>query len=390
METKRVRIRIEDIRQTEATLSAEKAGDWLKKAGELIRQGEVVAFPTETVYGLGANAMDSAACKKIYAVKGRPSDNPLIVHIASYEEVKDIVRVWPGAAEICARKFWPGPLTIVLPKKESIPDIVSGGLDTVAVRMPSHPVALALIKAAGCPLAAPSANLSGKPSPTNADHVWQDLNGKIPMLIDAGASAVGLESTVLDLTGETPVILRPGGITREQLEDVLGKVDLDRGVSGANDTVRDKGSVSNQEDALIKPRSPGMKYRHYAPEGEVVLFGGTISERIGIVSDFLRNKKDGTKTALLCFKETALALSENVLCEADSLFILGSQDEPEAAASRLFEGLRYCDKQRTDVILAEEVPEEGIGLAFMNRLRKAAGKKSMRDPAIMLSRPDRD
>lgn len=399
METKRVRINSNDICHSDALLSAEKPGGWLREAGELLRQGEVVAFPTETVYGLGANALDSAACKKIYAVKGRPADNPLIVHIASFEEVKDIVRIWPETAEICARKFWPGPLTIVLPKKGIIPDIVSGGLDTVAVRMPSHPVALALIKAAGCPLAAPSANISGKPSPTNADHVWQDLNGKIPMLIDAGASTVGLESTVLDLTGGNPVILRPGGITREQLEAVLGRVDLDRGVSGSyggSSDRKEEGCPGNQEDtndtedAVVKPRSPGMKYRHYAPEGEVVLIGGTISEKIDKIFDFLQNKKDKTKTALLCLEETASALPADIIMKVDLLFILGSKDNLESVASRLFEGLRCCDKQRTEVILAEEIPEEGIGLAFMNRLRKAAGKKRLSDPTKSSSRFGRD
>ncbi|UWG97196.1 threonylcarbamoyl-AMP synthase [Dehalobacter sp. DCM] len=372
METKRVSIHLEGINTRDALPPTEKTAECLKDAGELLKKGEIVAFPTETVYGLGANALNGAACQKIYAVKGRPADNPLIVHIASLAEVTGIVRVWPQKAEICARQFWPGPLTIVLPKKDIIPDIVSGGLDTVAVRMPSHPVALALIQAAGCPLAAPSANLSGKPSPTLAEHVWQDLNGKIPLLIDGGPCTVGLESTVLDLTGEIPVILRPGGITREQLEAVLGRVDLD--CHSGND----------------QPKSPGMKYRHYAPEGDVVLIHGSIPEKVEKISHLLCKKEDGKKIGLLCLKNTAALMPMDILSRADTLFILGSEEDLTLAAGRLYEGLRYCDKHKVDMILAEEISEEGIGLAFMNRLRKAAGKKNMSDPAKILSRPDQD
>lgn len=352
METKRIRLRSDSIIQDKE----------LQEAAALLRQGEVVAFPTETVYGLGANALDSEACAKIYAVKGRPSDNPLIVHVAALDEAQQLVRVWPPQAEVCARNFWPGPLTLVLPKRAHIPEIVSGGLDTVAVRMPSHPVALALIEAAGCPLAAPSANISGKPSPTNAEHVWRDLKGKIPLLIDAGSCTVGLESTVLDLTGELPTILRPGGITLEQLQAVLGKVELDRSADHGQPTV--------------EPRSPGMKYRHYAPEGEIILFSGSTSEKAEKMTKYLRNKNNAVRTAVLCLEETVARLTGDTAGKADMIFTLGSRNNLDSAASRLFEGLRLCDEQNIDTILAEEIAEEGIGLAFMNRLKKAAGKKN--------------
>jgi L-threonylcarbamoyladenylate synthase len=355
METKKIWLKPDSIKQDKE----------LQEAAALLRQGEVVAFPTETVYGLGANALDSKACAKIYAVKGRPSDNPLIVHVATLDEAKQLVRVWPQQAEICARNFWPGPLTLVLPKRTDIPEIVSGGLDTVAVRMPNHPVALALIEAAGCPLAAPSANISGKPSPTNADHVWRDLKGKIPLLIDAGSCTVGLESTVLDLTGELPTVLRPGGITLEQLRAVLGKVELDRSTDNGLSTV--------------KPRSPGMKYRHYAPLGEIILFSGSTFEKAEKIMKYLRNKNNVARTAVLCLDETIARLTEDTTGRADMIFVLGSRNNLDSAASRLFEGLRLCDEQNIDIILAEEIAEEGIGLAFMNRLKKAAGKEEFLD-----------
>lgn len=359
-------------------LGEEKCGDssrpeaaWedaIQEAVSLLKQGEVVAFPTETVYGLGANALDPQACAKIFAVKGRPADNPLIVHVASVAGARRVARVWPQQAEICAREFWPGPLTIVLPKREEIPALVSGGLDTVAIRMPSHPVALALLQKTGFPVAAPSANLSGKPSPTEGKHVWQDLQGKIPLLIDAGKCRVGLESTVLDLTGQTPVILRPGGVTFEQLTRALGQVEVDRGVKGDTETA-------------IKPRSPGMKYRHYAPQGEVQLISGSTQEKTEQVEKYLRAKEAGRKIALICLEETAAGLEKVTLANVDLLFILGSGRQSREAASRLFEGLRLCDEHNIDLILAEEMPEKGIGLAFMNRLHKAAGQKKFTPPS---------
>lgn len=357
METKKIKIPTEEFEANELT-----------EAAVLLSKGEVIAFPTETVYGLGANALDAGACEQIFKIKGRPADNPLIVHIASVEDAKKIVREWPAEADKCAREFWPGPLTIVLPKTAAVPDIVSGGLDTVAIRMPAHRVALELIRFCGFPLAAPSANISGKPSPTEAKHVWQDFSGKIPLLIDAGKCAVGLESTVLDLTGERPVILRPGGVTLEQLRAVLGEVEVDKAIA------------LEQPAGSLKPKAPGMKYRHYAPQGEIILLSGDKQNRIDKIIKITDNKDPQQKVALLCMEETLNQLAGKQAGQLDLVFILGSQDKPDKAASRLFEGLRICDEQKMDFILAEEMPEKGIGLAFMNRLRKAAGQKDYSVP----------
>lgn len=355
METKRV------------VLNQENQAEALREAAELLLQGEVVAFPTETVYGLGANALDSVACERIFQVKGRPADNPLIVHVASLEDAKKIVKYWPPEAELCASRFWPGPLTIVLPKDEIIPEIISAGLDTVAIRMPSHPVALALIKVTKFPLAAPSANISGKPSPTDGEHVWQDLKDKIPLILDAGKTDYGLESTVLDLSGAIPTILRPGGITLEQLVAELGLVELDAGANG-------------HLQVLTKPKSPGMKYRHYAPQGKVILIDKESHWQTAVeVGILLRDKELKGKHALLCMEETAALLDAETLVELSLLYVLGSIKNPEEAASRLFEGLRSCDEQNIDVIMAEGMVTKGIGLAYMNRLRKAAGKNSYPD-----------
>lgn len=331
----------------------------LDEAAKLLQRGELVAFPTETVYGLGANALDAQACAKIFAVKGRPQDNPLIVHIAGQEEADRLVSHWPETAKLCAKHFWPGPLTLVLPKNDIVPDEVTAGLKTVAIRMPSHPVALALLKRCGLPVAAPSANLSGKPSPTSGTHVWQDLQGAVPLILDAGACEVGVESTVLDLSGDIPVILRPGGISKEQLEGILGEVQV---------------SLLSEEHNI--PKAPGMKYRHYAPKGEMLLLDGTrekILERMGqeISKAHMRLKKVG----ILCTLESAPFLHAQL---PDLLFVLGSEERPEEVASNLFEGLRLCDSQGIDVILAEGVNEGGIGLAIMNRLEKAAGQKIIR------------
>lgn len=334
----------------------------LEEAALLIKTGQLVAFPTETVYGLGADALNAEACANIFKVKGRPADNPLIVHVADLEEARRLTGLWNEKAEICARTFWPGPLTLVLPKADLISDIISGGLKTVAVRMPDHPVALSLIRISGCPIAAPSANISGKPSPTDGEHVWQDLQGKIPMIIDAGKCRIGLESTVLDLSEEKPIILRPGGITKEQLEEVLGHVEMDRYFT---------------EQSLVKaaPKAPGMKYRHYAPEGEVYLIQGDTEEVLSAVKQGLSKFAATEKKALLCMKETEEQLLEADRRKFDLIFVLGAQNEPARSARRLFDGLRVCDQQKMEVILVEGMSTEGIGLAFMNRLRKAAGKK---------------
>lgn len=327
----------------------------LAEAARVLRAGNLVAFPTETVYGLGGNALDGTACARIFQVKGRPQDNPLIVHVASKDEALRLVREWNEAAERCAQAFWPGPLTLVLPKSSAIPDEVTAGLDTVAVRMPSHPVALALIRKAGLPIAAPSANLSGKPSPTSGAHVWHDLAGRIPLILDAGSSEVGLESTVLDLSGFVPTILRPGGIGKEQLTVALGEVQVDR--------------PSGEQP----PKAPGMKYRHYAPKGEMLLLGRTqdkVLERMA--EEILKAHRRGMRVGILCTLENAPYLHTQL---PDLLFVLGSADRPEEVASNLYEGLRLCDSQDMDIILAEGIEENGIGSAVMNRLKKAAGKR---------------
>ncbi|SPF55999.1 Threonylcarbamoyl-AMP synthase [Candidatus Desulfosporosinus infrequens] len=327
----------------------------LKEGVEWLRAGELVAFPTETVYGLGANALDTSACAKIFEVKGRPQDNPLIIHVCNRAMANILVKGWTLAAELCVQHFWPGPLTLVLPKTANVSDVVTAGLPNVAIRMPSHPVALRLIEESGFPIAAPSANLSGKPSPTSGSHVWRDLKGKIPLILDAGACLVGLESTVLDVSGEVPTILRPGGISKEQLEAVLGEIWVDK-------------PLKNQV-----PKAPGMKYRHYAPQGEMILMVGSsehVVQRMGqeIHKGHARLKKVG----VLCTLESAPFLHNRL---PDLLFVLGSKDRPEEVASNLFEGLRLCDERGMDLILAEGIEEGGLGTAIMNRLQKAAGRK---------------
>jgi L-threonylcarbamoyladenylate synthase len=362
METKRIYV---DPENKTSLCDGNSLEDAVREGAELLCQGEVVAFPTETVYGLGADALNERACARIFAIKGRPADNPLIVHVTSIREAKKIVKEWPDEAEICAREFWPGPLTLVLPKNKIVPDIVSGNLQTVAVRMPSHPVALALIAMAGCPVAAPSANISGKPSPTEGKHVWQDFQDKIPLLIDAGKCIVGLESTVLDLSGEIPIILRPGGVTLEQLAKVLGRVEIDKGAKG-------------KSEVLSQPRSPGMKYRHYAPKGEIQLISGQSQEKVEELGRRLEGEKSNKRVALICLEETVASLTAEALGKIDLLFTLGTREKPREAASRLFEALRICDEEDIEIILAEDMPEEGIGLAFMNRLKKAVGKGNLK------------
>lgn len=327
----------------------------LKEGAEWLRAGELVAFPTETVYGLGANALDSSACAKIFAAKGRPQDNPLIVHVCSRTMANGLVERWTPAAELCVQHFWPGPLTLILPKTALVPDLVTAGLPNLAIRLPDHPVALGLIEKTGLPIAAPSANLSGKPSPTSGSHVWRDMKGKIPLILDAGTCPVGLESTVLDVSGEVPTILRPGGISQERLEMVLGEVQVDK------------------PSECQVPRAPGMKYRHYAPRGEMILMIGSMERvvlRMG--QEIHRGHARLKKVGVLCTLESAPFLHNQL---PDLLFVLGSKDRPEDVASNLFEGLRLCDERGIDLILAEGIAEGGLGAAVMNRLQKAAGQK---------------
>lgn len=330
----------------------------LVEAATAIKQGEVIAFPTETVYGLGANALSNKAVHKIFEAKGRPSDNPLIVHIADVESLDRIVDNIPGYAQLLMKAFWPGPLTLIFPKKEVVSSTVSAGLQTVAVRMPNHPIALALIKAAGVPVAAPSANRSGKPSPTAAEHVKHDLDGRIAGIIDGGETGVGLESTVVDTTGERPIILRPGGITKEQLEAIVGAVDVDP-------------ALQNESDAHTKytPKSPGVKYKHYAPEALMFLVSEAkgIQEMIRHVQSEVDMKRtEGYKVAILATEETCEAY------EADLVLSLGSRNDLKTVARSIYSALRQCDERNMEYIYAESFPVTGLGEAIMNRLLKAA------------------
>ncbi len=326
--------------------------DGIMRAGNLLKNGEVVAIPTETVYGLAANAFDRNAVAKIFAAKGRPQDNPLIVHISKFDDLFGLVSEIPDAAYLLADKFWPGPLTMIMKKKDNIPDEVTAGLSTVAVRLPSHPHARAIIDAAGVPLAAPSANLSGKPSPTTAQHVMRDLSGKIPMIIDGGECEVGLESTVISLATETPMLLRPGGVTLRQLRDTLGKVDVNPKIL---EEVADDEAVA----------SPGMKYKHYAPCAPVIIVDGTEDSFFRYVKDEASRKK----VAVLCFEEES-TLFENLPVTTVSY---GKLSDPSDLAHGLFAALRKLDEISPDIIYARE-PEcnDGIELAVVNRLSRAA------------------
>ena len=328
----------------------------LAEAARVIRGGGLVAFPTETVYGLGANALDPAAVGKIFVAKGRPGDNPLIVHIAREGELDRLVTRVPDRARPLLARFWPGPLTLIFPKQDHIPAETTAGLPTVAVRMPAHPVALALIDMAGVPIAAPSANLSGRPSPTTAQHVLADLAGRVDIVIDGGRTDVGVESTVLDVTVDPPVLLRPGGITREELEEFLPDLQVDTGVGG----------LPPRED--FRPRSPGMKYTHYAPEAEVVVVEGpveAVQEKIRDLARFYREQ--GLKVGIMASRETAAAYGEG------EVLVVGGRGELASVAANLFACFRRFDALGVDIILAEGFEAVGLGLAIMNRLRKAAG-----------------
>lgn len=323
-------------------------------AAEVIRSGGLVAFPTETVYGLGADATRSEAVAGIFAAKGRPSDNPLIVHVADRGGVDQVAASVPAVAERLMERFWPGPLTLVLPKRDTIPDNVTCGLSTVGVRMPSHPVALALLRAAGVPIAAPSANLSGRPSPTAAEHVHEDLNGRVEIILDGGETGVGLESTVLDLTMDPPTVLRPGGVTVEQLRAELGSIHVHPSIDGA--------------EAGEPARSPGMKYTHYAPKAKVILVVGPVLEMQERIKDLLYEfQEEGKRVGVLCSAESRGVYQAPIVLE------YGTRSDLSGIASDLFAALRAFDRHAVDVILAEGVPSTGIGLAIMNRLRRAAG-----------------
>ena len=343
----------------------------IKIASDILRAGGLVAFPTETVYGLGGNALSPESSLKIYSAKGRPSDNPLIVHIADTASVNEIASEIPEKATALMQAFWPGPLTIILPKKNIMPDETTGGLQTVAIRMPSHPAALSLIRESGVLIAAPSANTSGRPSPTTAQHVVDDMNGRIDAIIDGGAVGIGIESTIVDLTDSKPTILRPGYITRSMLEAIIGEVVIDKALI--------------EPDPNLRPKAPGMKYTHYAPKGELTIIEKADSETDKntaelnktdrfVVADkinALYNEKraEGMKVVILSPEEHIS------LYPREGVIAVGSIEKGETIASRLYAALRECDIVGADLIYSESFNTGELGGAIMNRLLKAAGHR---------------
>jgi L-threonylcarbamoyladenylate synthase len=329
--------------------------DKIRVAADAIKKGGTVAFPTETVYGLGANALNADAVQKVFEAKRRPPDNPIIVHVGVKEDVYRLARDIPKEAENLMARFWPGPLTLVLKRSEVVPDITVVGLDTIGIRMPKNKVALALLREAGTPIAAPSANLAGKPSPTSAQHVIKDLAGRIDVILDAGPTKIGVESTVINMTASPPEILRPGGTPYEKLKEVLGRVRL-HPIAKAERKV-----------PITKAPSPGMKHRHYAPEAEMVVVEGEIArimEKVQKLAKTYMAKK---------MKVGILATDESVFnYEADVVKSLGSRKDPALMAKNLFRLLREFDEEKVNIIIAEGIPSKGLGLAVMNRLRKAS------------------
>ena len=326
----------------------------ITEAGSILKDGGLVAFPTETVYGLGGNALDEQAAEKIYAAKGRPSDNPLIVHIAEFEALNKIAAEIPEEAKMLADAFWPGPLTMIFQKTDLVPMGTTGGLNTVAVRMPDHPVALALIRAAGGYIAAPSANTSGRPSPTCAAHVQEDLDGRIEMILDGGPVGIGLESTIVDLSEGVPTILRPGYINQQMLEEVIGKTEIDRAILS--------------DDSGIKPKAPGMKYRHYAPHADLQLVEGETDRVVEVINNLVKEKlAEGKMVGVICTDETRVRYPQG---EVRSV---GLRAKEETIAHNLFAVLREFDDLNVDCIYSESFSKDHLGQAIMNRLTKAAG-----------------
>jgi L-threonylcarbamoyladenylate synthase len=326
----------------------------IRQAGEILKRGGLVAFPTETVYGLGANALDEMAAQKIYAAKGRPSDNPLIVHIADWEAIHRIAVDIPKQAKLLADAFWPGPLTMVLKKSDEVPLATTGGLSTVAVRMPSDEVARALIRAGGGYVAAPSANTSGRPSPTKAQHVAEDMDGVIDMIIDGGEVNIGLESTIVDLTEGVPTILRPGYINQKMLEDVLGQVEMDRGLTS--------------QDASVHPKAPGMKYRHYAPKAELIIVEGEAARVREKINELTAQQiAAGGKVGII-------GTDESMSCYCSGIVkSIGTRRDEITIARHLYSILREFDAEDVTVIYSEAFKTPQMGQAIMNRLIKAAG-----------------
>ena len=320
----------------------------IEEAARILREGGLVAFPTETVYGLGGDARNPLSSRKIYAAKGRPSDNPLIVHIADMEHLPPIVREIPETARVLAERFWPGPLTMIFRKTDEIPGETSGGLPTVAVRMPSDPVAAALIRASGGYVAAPSANTSGRPSTTRASHVIEDLMGRIEMILDGGDADIGLESTIVDCTEAVPVILRPGYISRGMLEEAVGEVRIDPGI------------LEENADKHVRPKAPGMRYRHYAPKAPVTIVEGAPEDVVRTINRLTEEAaRKGQKTGVLAAEETAPRYRADLVCP------LGSIADEDAIAQHLFAALRDFDSESCDVIFSEAFETPRIGTAIM-------------------------
>lgn len=319
----------------------------IKKAADIIKKGGLVAIPTETVYGLAANAFDTNAVKRIFKAKGRPQDNPLIVHIAEFDHIHPLVSSLPKEAELLAERFWPGPLTLVLPKSPMIPDIVSAGLDTLAVRIPSQPIARAIIRESGLPLAAPSANISGFPSPTSLSHVLDDMKGRIPAIVDGGDCDVGIESTVLSLAGEVPTLLRPGKITLSQLREVIGEVKVNE-------------AILKPLEEGAKAESPGMSHRHYAPKAEISVIKGSLEQFAEYV-----NQNKSKKLMALCLEGEEKHIDVPTLT-------MGREDDPFSQAQNLFSSLRKLDELGAKKAFARCPSDEDIGLAICNRLFRAA------------------
>lgn len=326
----------------------------LAQAARILREGGLVAFPTETVYGLGADGLNDQAAHKIYAAKGRPSDNPLILHIASMEALEDLTTMVPESARKMADAFWPGPLTMIFHKSDKVPYGTTGGLDTVAIRMPEHPISRELIRLSGVYVAAPSANTSGRPSPTMAEHVIEDMNGKIDMIIDGGAVGIGLESTIVDMTSEVPTILRPGYITKSMIEKVIGPVEVDRAIL--------------ESDSKIKPKAPGMKYKHYAPVGDITIFEGNMGNVVLSINERAKEKvEQGKKVGVIATDETLDEYRYGIVKT------IGTRSDDDSIARSLFALLREFDQLGVEYIYSESFDDDDLGQAIMNRLLKAAG-----------------
>lgn len=330
--------------------------DIIDRASNIIKGGGLVAFPTETVYGLGADGLNPKAIKKIYEAKGRPSDNPLILHISSIDELYTLIKGITPLAKELINAFWPGPLTMIFEKSDIVPKCITGGLDTVAIRFPINKIARAIIKKSKTPIAAPSANSSGKPSPTRASHVKFDLDGKIDMIIDGGACEVGLESTVVDVTGDIPIILRPGAITKEMLQTVVGKVDIDAAI------------ISNT-DKNLKPKAPGMKYKHYSPKAKIVIVEGNQNNVIKAINSFAKQSElEGKKVGIMATVQT-----KDLYNSSYNIFNVGDRNNLAVIASNLFKLFRKFDSLNLDIVYTESFTENNLGAAIMNRLKKAAG-----------------